>query len=153
VLSLTNKTADARDRASFTWGRGAALSLTDLGTPAADTPWDLCLFDRAGDVDRLVLDARAAGGSGWKKRGTKAFRYRRKDGVPDGLTAVDLRSGAAGKAEASAAGKGAALALPAFPLVPPLTAELQAGNAGTCVTATFPAPQKNTGTRLKAKGE
>jgi cysteine-rich repeat protein len=153
TLELANRSSDGRDRASFSWRRGDAISLADFGTPTTSTAWDVCIFDRTGGADRLVLDARAAGGSGWKTRGKKGFRYRRKDGAPDGLTLVDLRSGAAGKAQATAEGKGAALALSDFPLSPPLTAQIQAGNGGTCAAATFGAPKKNTATRVRARGE
>jgi hypothetical protein len=149
---MTNKSPDAKDKLAFLWQRGAATTAADLGALPASPDYTLCLFDQSGG--RLLLDATIPAGTGWKKRGKKGFAYRSRTGAPDGVTAVVLQSGAAGKAKATVAGKGAALGLPAFPLTAPVHAQLQAGgNDGVCFAADFAAPKKNTATLFKAKGE
>jgi cysteine-rich repeat protein len=153
-LQLTNKSPDAKDKLELLWQRGAATTPADFGGLPASPDYTLCLFDQSGGAERLALDAVIPAGSGWKRRGAKGFRYRSRSGAPDGVTSVVLQSGAAGKAKAIVAGKGAALGLPPFPLAPPVRAQLQAGgNDGVCFAADFAAPKKNTASTFKAKGE
>jgi cysteine-rich repeat protein len=148
-LQLTNKPTDGKDRLAFLWQRGAATATADFGALPAAPDYTLCLFDQTG----LLLDATLPAAS-WKKRGKKSFTYRSRRGTPDGVTSAVLQSGAAGKARASVAGKGAALGLPAFPLAPPVHAQLQAGgNDGACFASDFATPKKNTATLFKATGE
>jgi cysteine-rich repeat protein len=150
TLQLTSTSPDSKDRMTFAWARGAATT-ADFGALPSAPDYTLCVFDAAGGAGRLVLDATIPAGGRWKKRGTKGFRYA-ASGTPDGVTKVDLQSGA-GKAKVTVSGKGAALGLPALGLTPPVTAQLQVGgNDGVCFGAEFATPQKNTATTFKAKG-
>jgi cysteine-rich repeat protein len=153
-LALTNKSPDRKDRLEYAWKRGAETTPADFGALPASPDYTVCIFDRAGGSDRLVLDATAPAGGGWKKKGAKGFRYRSAGGAPDGVTSVVLQSGRAGKASAAVSGKGAALGLPTLGLTPPVSAQLQAGNgAGACFGAEFATSQKNTATTFRAKGQ
>jgi hypothetical protein len=151
-LTLTDKRGGRKDRLAFAWKRGAETALADFGALPGSPEYALCVFDQAGGADRLVVDATIPAGGGWKKKGAKGFRYR-SGGAPDGVTSVVLQSGRAGKATATVAGKGAALALPALGLTPPVTATLQAGNDGVCFGAEFGSATKNSPTTFRAKGQ
>jgi hypothetical protein len=52
----------------------------------------------------------------WKRLGTSGFKDKSRDGSPEGLTAVQLKSGLGGKAKIAAKRKGTSLVLPALPL-------------------------------------
>jgi hypothetical protein len=148
-LLLANRSRDAKDRLAFGWKKGAATTVADLGDPLASTGYALCVFDRQGGTDRLVLKAAAPAGAGWRKAGRRGFRFRARTG----LASVAVKSGADGKASAAAAGKGGALALPGLGLTPPVEAQLQAGPGGACFAGTFAAPRKNTPALFRAKGD
>jgi hypothetical protein len=152
-LALTNKASDAKDRLAFTWQKGAATTLADLGTPTTSGDYALCVFDKAGGADRLVLDARLPAGGSWKARGRKGFTYKSRGGAPDGITNATLKPGGGGKATLAVQGKGAALGLPALGLGAPVTVQLEAGGRAACFGAEFAAPSANTPARFKAKGQ
>lgn len=150
-LDVVDKTADARDKLAFHCTKGASTQTSDFGNPTASTGYTLCLFDRAAGKDRLVLRSGIPRGTGWKATGATGFRYKNKAGTANGITAVALKRGGGGKAQASVDGQGANLHLTALPLVAPVTAELDAG-AGACFAATFTAPTNSKG-EFKAKGQ
>jgi len=152
TLALTNRSQDRKDALRFAWTKGAATTLAELGDPVGATDYTLCVFDRTGGADRLVLRAAAPHGASWKPKGAKGFRYRSRGGAPDGLTSLVLKSGGDRKARATLAGRGASLGLPALALGTPVTAELDAGD-GACFAAEFAAPSKNTATTFRAKGQ
>jgi hypothetical protein len=152
-LALTNKTNDRRDALAFTWQKGAATALADFGTPTAAGDYTLCVFDRANGADRLVLESRVPAGGGWKARGKKGFVYRSRTGAVDGITRVDLKPGAAGKAQFAVQGKGVNLGLPVLGLAPPVTAQLESGERATCFGAELASPSRNTGATFRARGQ
>jgi cysteine-rich repeat protein len=154
AFQLVNKSAAAKDRLGFRWQRGAVAAASEFGNPVAETDYTLCVFDRQGGVDRLVLDAAAPKGGTCRGRACwkatrSGFQYRDRERTPDGLAAITLKKG--GRAEAVVAGQGATLALPALGLTAPVTVQLQ-GGPDSCFGAEFAAPTKNTTSLFKAKG-
>jgi len=85
---------------------------------------------------------------------SSGFRYGQKEMTPNGLTAIDVRSGAAGKARMVLKGKGEPLGLPALPIASlPLTVQL-ANGVGTCWSAVFAGDiRQNDGDGFKAKSD
>jgi len=78
----------------------------------------------------LAIAAKPLGLSGW--------RYGDRDGTPDGLQKLLLRSGGAGESRLALKGKGAHLTLPALgSLALPLRTQLRS-QAGGCWEAEFP---------------
>jgi hypothetical protein len=155
-VSLRDQPAAAKDALQWKWSHGAATTLAELGDPTTATGYDLCVYDGSG---MLVASAAApAGGTCgnrpcWTAR-SGGFRYARKDGAPNGVVALDVRSGEAGKARVGVKCKGAALALPPLPVAPlPLT--IQLGNeTGACWTATYGANvRRNDGDAFNAKSD
>ena len=152
-LKISNRTPDTRDKLTWTWTKGAATTIADLGDPTADDAYALCVFDASNPAlpDQLLFSTEAPAGSGWKANG-KGFRYRSRSGAPEGVTSVALAAGLDGKAKASVKGSGELLPLPATatPLPLPLLVQLQ-NDAGTCWEVTFATPASNDGTTFKAK--
>jgi len=139
AVTLRDRSDDAKDTFQWTWSRGGETTATDLGDPTTTTRYDLCLYDGTAAV--IASAAAAAGGtcSGrpcWTAK-SQGFRYAQKSALPNGLTSIDLKSGAAGKARIVVKGKGTPLDLPALPIASlPLTLQLSNG-AGRCWAATF----------------
>jgi endo-1,4-beta-D-glucanase Y len=138
-LSLRDQSSEAKDTLQWKWTRGDAVTPTNLGDPTITTRYDLCLYD---GTDTLVASAAApaggtcAGRPCWALK-SSGFRYGQKAMTPNGLTAIDVRSGEAGKARLVLKGKGEPLALPTLPIASlPLTVQL-ANGVGTCWSATF----------------
>ncbi len=90
----------------------------------------------------------------WNVTGSSGYKYRDRDGTPDGITRAKLRSGAAKKSQVHMKGEGANLGVPALPLVFPVVVQLVAddGSASNCWQTQFGSPLMNTSTQLKAKG-
>ncbi len=138
-LSLREQAVDAKDSLQWKWSRGGATAQSDLGDPTTTTRFDLCLYD---GTSTLVASAAAPAGGVcggrpcWSPK-SGGFRYGEKGLVPNGLAAIDLRTGTEGRARIVVKGKGAPLALPALPIAMlPLTIQL-ANDVGTCWSAIY----------------
>ena len=101
TLTVANSADDAKDRLSWSWTSGAAVSGSDFEDPATGTnDYALCVYEQTG----LLLGATApAGGTCgtkpcWKRTKSSGFAYTDKVLDPDGLAKVVLKPGAtAGK--------------------------------------------------------
>lgn len=142
-LLLLDKPGDERDSLRWKWVRGSATSYFDLGTPLSTTDYALCLYDANG----LVLDATAPAGGAWQG-GLHGFKYKSKSGFPDGVTQIQIRTGADGKAKILVQAKGVSLGMPALEaLVQPLRVQLLSGD-GSCWEATYSAPPRKGSTTM-----
>lgn len=118
-LTLTRKDDPKRSGFAWSWGNGT-IALAELGDPRTATAFALCLYDD----DTLVMQASVDPGGScsgkpcWKDLRDKGFVWKNRSANADGVTALQIRTGA-GKARISIKGKGPAadLNLPALPLV------------------------------------
>ena len=152
ALVAKNKKNDARDTLVWRW-RGSATTKADLGDPLGATGYRLCLYDATGlrHAAELPAGGSCAGKACWKS--TKAgFRYRNPPLVPDGVAAMTLKSGGDGRARIALQARGAALRL-ALPFAPPVTVQLVREDGASCWDATYSAPAKSTGTKLRATSD
>jgi hypothetical protein len=156
-LVLKHGATDVKDALVWKWGSGAATLLSELGDPLGASDYHLCVYD-ASKLTQPRLDAAApaagtcAGPPCWKA--TKVgFKYKDKERTPDGLLAVALKAGAAGKAKVALKGKGADLELPVLPLVTPVTAQLFRSDGGLCWAAAYGAPTRNDTGLFKARSD
>src|SRR5262249_26694769 len=127
------------------WRSGAATAKVEFGDPRASTGYALCLYgDQSTDAPVLLRATAPPGRTCSRRQGcwradAKGFDYRSSTGTPDGLHAVTLREGGAGRARITVKGDGRHLVLPTLPLplTPPATVQLRKLDAsGPCWSAT-----------------
>ncbi len=152
MFLLGNGSKPAKDKLTWKWGKGAAVSAADLSDPTASTDYTLCVYGNGS----VLLSASVPHGTSWSAAGgapPKAFKYADKLGASDGITHAQVASGAAGKSKAQAKGKGANLPAVTLPLALnelPVTVQLR--NGAQCWSASYPgAPAKNDAVKLLLK--
>jgi len=133
-IVLKDKSPDTKDSVVWRWVRGSETDREDFGDPLTDTHYALCLYDASANPQPRLHARAPAGGicAGiypcWKEPFPERLDYSDRDADPDGLRLVRLSAGPEGKARIQVRGKGANLDMPALPLVPPVTVQLQASN-------------------------
>jgi hypothetical protein len=150
---LNDRSGSLHDNIVWKLRRGAASTAADFGDPVNAHGYAVCLYSAGGS---LLLHATVPSGGScgartcWRTAGS-GFHYRNGRATPDGVTKVLLRPGSDGHASVVVKGRGAHLGLPALPLVPPVTIQLQE-ESGPCWASTFEAAgvRKNDGTRFRA---
>lgn len=142
-ILLLDKDTDTQDSLKWKWLRGSATSYFDFGTPLSSTEYALCLYDANG----LVLAALVPTGNGWAS-GLHGFKYKSRSGTPEGVTQIQLKLGADGKAKVLVQGKGVDLRMPALEtLVQPLRVQLR-NSEGPCWEAVYTAPPRKGAARI-----
>jgi len=132
----------AKAQLAWRWGRGAAGDLPDLGDPTTGADVTLCVY-ATGGTGEIVLAAVAPAGDGWRAAGSGGFKYKNRDGYPDGLRSAQLRPGDAGKAKLRVKGKGAGLAFGSLAFDPGAAVHAQLrSSAGGCYGSVFSPPFK-----------
>ena len=160
-LLLKNKTPEKKatpdkdEQVSWTWTKGQATTLAELGSPTTTDDYELCVY---GPGPSLLFSGHVpAGGTCgeapcWKAMTGKGFSYTDKDRSPDGMEKLQLTAGAAGTAKMAAKGKGVNLHMPALgSLALPIEAQLR--GAGQCWAATYSTAVVNTPEQFKAKSD
>lgn len=148
-LGIRNPSQARKRQFDFTWETGTARP-EELGDPAGDTRYELCLF-RTGEtpevLSQFVLnDPAGCSGSCWRTRGGR-HRFRSKRGpVRRFILQGDPFPGEA-RIEARLGGTG--LELPPMPLGRDLVVQVRASN-GLCLGADFVGPDKDTTRRYQA---
>jgi DNA-binding beta-propeller fold protein YncE len=155
--------ADRRDLVKWSWRAGAATTFADFGTPETTTEYALCLYDASAAPQPLLRSVIPPGNlcprsPCWRAEGAAAgYRYRDRERTPDGVSALTLQAGPAGKAQITAKVKGSNIEgvfdepLGA-PLVPPVRMQL-VNSAGECWEAVYSTPAVNDGSFFKATAD
>jgi hypothetical protein len=141
-LLLKNDADDGKDLLRWKWQEGQ-LDAAEVGAPQAQADLALCLYDATG----LLLGGRMGKGALWKANASGDLKYSDPLAAYGGLRKAKIKPG---KAQISVGGKGAGLAMPALPLVPPLTTQLVQLDNGSCWESVFPAASKNDPGKLLA---
>lgn len=162
-LALAATTPDTKDKLTWTWSKGPAIAPGDFGNPVVDTTYTLCVSDLVVDdigegfelVPRSLHPMTAPAGSRWLAK-SKGFKYVDKTGTPNGLNAVTLTSGIAGRVKIKVKGKGSNLfrnleATGASPVSAVPLVQLKASN-GRCWDTPELVPTFFGEGKLKAKG-
>jgi hypothetical protein len=117
VLSVRDAIDAERDRFTWKWRKGAAISAQDLGVPTASTSYLLCVYDDARGVPSLATSVAflaggpcTAGDPCWRDRGRRGFTYANRPAT-GGFLGVKLKPGPAGKASIQVSSKGGSLTL------------------------------------------
>jgi hypothetical protein len=145
-ILLKDRSADANDFLSWKWTRGDATAKAEFGDPTSTTSYDLCVYDEQAGVPTLVLAAfiPAGGTCGsrpcWQET-LHGFKFKDEAAHNQGIVAVALHEGLAGRAAVHVQGRGPALALPTLPLSQARSVRVQLRNsAGECWGAAFTSP-------------
>ncbi len=151
VLLLKDRAS--RDVLSWKWGRGPEVLLAAFGNPDVTDDYRLCIYEQTGPAASVFLDASAPSSPvKWSSLGTKGFKYKDADLIPDGLRLLKVKPGPAGKAKIKVKGKGANLAITKLGFDPSatITVQLHAGS-GSCFGAAYSAPfSRNDSGQFKA---
>ena len=161
TLTLQDASNDGSDRAVWTWARGDATSVADLGHPETVDHAAFCVYDESAPTAELVLGALAPASGDcvvlprlrdcWTPGATKV-NYSDPFATPDGLKTIRFLAGTAGKARLRLTAKGEDMKMPALPLGLPIRAQLQSAN-GECWEASFSTATTNSNTQLKARSD
>lgn len=145
------------DKMKWRWKKGEVVAPADLGTPAVDTDYALCVFDYSDGVPELVASYSApASASAWIIK-PAMVKYLDKTGSVDGITLAKAKSvDVPGRSSFLMNGKGLNLTLPTaisgsefFDMDASLTVQAL-NSAGACWNTDFTTARKNTGTKFKA---
>jgi cysteine-rich repeat protein len=161
ALQVKDDANDTKDQVKWRWQKGAFVTDLELGSPAVDTDYTLCVYDETASVPALYMGRTIPGGSAaWVDKGPgKGVQYKDKLGTSDGFVKVQVRPGSSGKSKAQVRLKGAGLALPGpnagseyFDQDPRITVQL-INELGVCWTSEFtPAGTKrNDSSQFNAK--
>ena len=150
---LTLKESGSGGKLKWKWAKGEAIATADFGDPISTATHLLCVY--SGTPAALSMEAVVPPGSSWKATGEKGFKYKDKDGSPDGIGKVKLKSGEAGQAKLSVAGKGSNLDLPDLPVDEsgPVIVQLNNDASGACWEDAYAGEDvsRNDADRFKAK--
>jgi hypothetical protein len=128
---------------AWRWARGQEVSALELGDPQTTDSVAFCVYDGSAQTQPL-MDLRVPAGGGctnvpcWQPVGAAGRRFDYFDTARfvGGLEQIRLLAKPEGRGRASVVARKDNLTLPATPLTPPVTVQLQAEN-GTCWTASY----------------
>ena len=85
-LKIKSSADPGKDRVLFKWAKGNPAYPPDVYYPR------LCVYDRSGGNATLAYQGSPSGGT-WTSRGSSGFslKFKSKDGLPEGVTAVNLK--------------------------------------------------------------
>ncbi len=150
-ITIKDATPDSGDQIKWSWRKGAATSVAELGDPVnGDTSYTLCLYDDSGGTPSVVTTATVApggtcGGKPCWSATASGLKYSDPTLAQQGTRTIKLMSGATGRSRISWLGKGANLGFSAVePLLlldqsPKMTVQLT-NSDGFCWTADYSAP-------------
>lgn len=164
TLVFKNDEADTRDKAKFTWPKGAPVAPADFGDPVSGTTgYRFCVWDQSGGGGTTTLVTEAfvpAGGHCrgkpcWKAIGG-GFKFKNADAEVDGIKTMLLRGHATvpGKSKIKIVAQGATLPMPDLPLLQDVTVTAQVLNSdGFCWGDTYSTSKRNDAGLFKARGD
>jgi cysteine-rich repeat protein len=152
LLVLKDKTPHERDRLTWRWVRGEATSTFDLGTPTASTGYLLCVYETLPAGSTVIMTHEIPAGDNWRPI-SRGFKYKDRTASSDGIAAVLLKEGDAGRAKIFVKGKGAHLGMTDLQSLD-LPVTIQLSNDRQCWQASYETMVfRNTAEVFKAKAD
>ncbi len=135
LLLLKDKANNKSDKLIWKLLKAEATTLADFANPTSGTEFELCVYDKTGGTDTIIMAMEIPGGPKWDAKPT-GFKYKDNSGADDGVKTILLKEGIAGKAKIIAKAKGPELPIADLgALVLPLTVQLR--NGTKCWESTF----------------
>lgn len=127
---------------TWKWMPGSATLLGDFGNPTAGDELALCVYDANGLVTAATIPGGGTCGTQpcWRAT-TSTLKYKRRDGAPEGVVAVQLKEGLVpGKARIVLKAKGEHLGVPPLDgVASPVTVQIRTAT-GACFEAVYTTP-------------
>lgn len=134
VKSKQPDNTNRKDSFKWTWKKGEATTLADLGDPTSTTSYSVCLYE---DGQLRGEHSFPADPSLWKAVNT-GFIW--KDSAASlGKSSVKLKTGIDGKASISVSSSRVMALDPGYPFQSPVTVQLVNGESGLCFESVFAA--------------
>ena len=157
-LRIRNSTLDERDFFAWSWRRGQATDLLDLGPPDVRNNYELCVFDESEGEAALLFSMTAPGDalcgsrSCWRF-GTRSVKYKSTELLPDGVRTLIVKTGENGRASLKMQGAGPLLSqreggMTELPLTLPITVQLRS-TLGGCWEASYSQSELNNQTTFE----
>ena len=159
-LVVADSSDDFGDSIKWKLGGGPATEQIDLGDPAASTTvYYFCLYDNSSGSPFLATQLTIPGSERWDNKDPKGLSYKDADGLSDGVTKLQIKTGAAGASKVALGAKGLSIPMPSppqgattmFESGSPVVAELRSSASSLCWTSSFAIPKVNTPTKFSAK--
>ena len=133
-LSIKDSATNRKDKLTWKWKNGPALTQSSFGTPTASTAYDFCVYSN----DTLQASAHIPAGPLWDAVKTTGYKYKDAGSSYGGIGAITLAAGDRSKISLKATG--IALPTPAsastfFDTTAPVKVQLVSGS--TCFESTF----------------
>jgi hypothetical protein len=159
-VKIRDQAGSSKDAFAWRWSKGDETNLVDFRDPLhGSNDYRVCIYDGSTHSQPL-MEAEIPSGQScgtarcWKATEKTGLKFGSKLGIPDGITSLTLKAGAAGKAKLAVAGKGRNVDLPSLPLTPPVTVQflVNDGRLRQCWESVYGSPSRNDGTNFDAKG-
>jgi len=124
------------DQLAWTWAKGEAFSDTEIGAPAVDADYGVCVYTDADASQRLVYEAGVPAVSSWTTK-TGSAKWKSTLGKEHGLTKLDIKGGKADRTSVKVKAKGVAWPLDTFLVDAPLVVQLVNVQNGECWSSRF----------------
>lgn len=159
-LQIRHGVDPTKDKLKWRWLKGDAFTQAEVGAPATNTDYRLCVYDRSAGVTRLAAELVVPAGASWIDQDPKGAKYVDKLGGADGVQQLQVKTGAAERTKAQVKAGGVSLApiLSAFSGSEffdedPSVSALLVNGEGTCWSSEFSAAgtKQNEAEAFKAK--
>jgi 6-phosphogluconolactonase (cycloisomerase 2 family) len=163
TIVLKDSAKDKADRTIWKWRKGAATSVVEFGDLTATDSLAFCVYDESGGggATELVLQVLVGPGGEclrggrtqlcWELKGER-LKYKSKNRIPNGADSITLKAGDVGKTSIKFKGVREPLEMPALPLSPTVTVQLQSSN-GLCWAAEYSTALRNDAAQYKARSD
>ena len=109
-LQIQHGADPTRDKLKWKWSKGDAFTQTEVGAPAMDTDYRLCIYDRSAGVTRLAAELLVPPGASWVDQDPKGAKYVDKTGSAVGVQQLQVKTGADLRTKAQVKAGGVSLA-------------------------------------------
>ncbi len=156
-LSILNGTDPANHSIKWQLTKGPQIDQADFGDPTVATTYSLCIYDQSLGVYSLEDELTVLFGANWTDKDPRGFFYQDPFGSFDGVTRIQLKTGAAGKSKFHFRAKGLDVPMPvAFSGSEMFDAEsvdvtLHNNSTADCWRSSYGAIRTNTPTKFVAK--